>query len=99
MILSDGGPSGYYDVPKNVVTLNDIVEWKSDTQWLGDSFHLANVLKAAWRWGEKDGTSKAYDARKLMYTGARLLRKYEGNEAVISALRTLLNDPQFRGDK
>lgn len=96
MIKSDGGPSEYYDLPKACQTLNDIVEWKSHSQWLGDSFHLANILKAAWRWGIKDGTSKEYDARKFIYTGARLLAFYAGKEAVREYLERILNDKQFQ---
>ena len=96
MIKSDGGPSSYYDLPPSCVTLNDIIEWKGETQWLGDSFHLSNVTKAAWRWGIKDGTTKAYDARKLIYTGARLLMKYAGRQAVRETLEQILNDKQFQ---
>jgi len=91
----DGGPSPYYDFPKGCVTLNDLMEWKGDTQWGGDSFHLANVTKAAWRWGIKSGTSQAYDARKLMYSGARLLMKYTSKTELRSYLLQLLEDPQF----
>lgn len=96
MIASDGGPSEYYDIPTGIKTLNDIVEWKGDSQWLGDTFHLANIVKAAWRWGIKDGTTKAYDARKLIYTGARLLRKHAGAKETREALQRLLDDPQFK---
>lgn len=93
--LADGGPSAYYDFPSNCVTLNDLMEWKGDTQWGGDSFHLANVTKAAWRWGIKSGTSQAYDARKLVYSGARLLMKYTSKTELRSYLLQLLEDPQF----
>lgn len=93
--LADGGPSTYYDLPKNCVTLNDLMEWKGETQWRGDSFHLANVTKAAWRWGIKSGTSEAYDARKLIYSGARLLMKYTNKTELRAYLLQLLEDPQF----
>ena len=91
----DGGPAIYYDFPEGFNTLNDIIEWKSETQWLGDSFHLANLLKACWRWGIKEGTSKEYDARKIIYSGARLLMKYAGKEEVRKTLERMLNDKQF----
>jgi hypothetical protein len=92
----DGGPSGYYDFPAGALTLNDLLEYKGDKQWLGDSFHLSNVVKAAWRWGDKEGTTKAYDARKFIYSGARLLLKYVGVEELRKTLQAMLDDPQFK---
>jgi hypothetical protein len=93
----DGGPAAYYDLPPNPKTLNDLLEYKGGEHWLGDSFHLANVVKAAWRWGIKSGVDKAYDARKFIYSGARLLLKYKGLEAVRATLQGMLDDPQFGG--
>jgi hypothetical protein len=94
----DGGPADYYDLPQDrpMKTLNDVLEWKGESQWLGDSFHLANVTKAAWRWGIKSGTTKAYDARKFIYSGARLLMKYAGVKALRETLQKMLDDPQFQ---
>lgn len=97
--VPDGGPSTYYDLPKDVVTLNDVLEIKGDKQWLGDSFHLANIMKAAWRWGDKEGTSKEYDARKFIYSGARLLMKLVGTEELRRTLSQMLDDPQFNREK
>jgi hypothetical protein len=96
-IKSDGGPSAYYDFPADANTLNDLLEYKGDKQWLGDSFHLSNVVKAAWRWGDKEGTTKEYDARKFIYSGCRLLMKYAGVQAVRSTLQAMLDDEQFKG--
>ena len=95
-IKSDGGPSSYYDFPSGAITLNDLIEHKSDKQWLGDSFHLSNIVKAAWRWGDKEGTTKEYDARKFIYSGCRLLMKYAGVSAVRKTLQAMLDDPQFQ---
>lgn len=95
-IKSDGGPSAYYDFPADANTLNDLLEYKGDKQWLGDSFHLSNVVKAAWRWGDKEGTTKEYDARKFIYSGCRLLMKYAGVSAVRKTLQAMLDDPQFQ---
>jgi hypothetical protein len=95
LVKSDGGPSTYFDLC-NGGTLNDELERKGDEQWLGDSFHLGNVVKLAWRWGIKEGTDKAYDANKLIYSGARLLMKYKGVAAVRKSLQKLLDDPQFQ---
>jgi hypothetical protein len=94
-IKSDGGPSGYFDL-RNGGTLNNELEYKGDTQWLGDSFHLGNVVKLAWRWGIKSGTDKSYDANKLMYSGARLYMKYAGVAKLRKALQKMLDDQQFQ---
>ncbi len=91
----DGGPQEYYDLPPDAVTLNDLIEFKSYSQWLGDTAHLFNIFKAAWRWGIKEGTSKEYDARKFIYSGARLLMHYAGVEATRETLQKMLDDPQF----
>jgi len=96
-IKTDGGPAKYYDLPPNAVTLNDLIEFKSYNQWLGDTAHLFNIFKAAWRWGIKEGTSKEYDARKFIYSGARLLMHYAGVEATRETLQKMLDDKQFGG--
>ena len=95
MSKPDGSCQKYYDIPVVIKTLNDILEWKGDSQWLGDSFHLSNIVKAAWRWGIKEGTSKEYDARKFIYSGCRLLMKYAGVQAVRETIYDILDDPQF----
>lgn len=95
----DGGPAEYYDLPPSPKTLNDLLEYKGDKHWLGDSFHLANIVKAAWRWGIKSGVDKSYDARKFIYSGVRLLLKYQGLEETRATLQKLLDDPQFGGVK
>jgi hypothetical protein len=95
----DGSVASYYDFPKGMVTLNDYLEHMGETSWLGDSFHLANIVKAATRWGRKGGTTKSYDARKFIYSGCRLLMKYTSPEEVRSTLLKLLDDPQFQPKK
>ena len=92
----DGSVASYYDFPKGMVTLNDWLEYMGEKFWLGDSFHLANTVKAATRWGRKDNTSKAYDARKFIYSGCRLLMKYTSAEEVHNTLTKIIEDPQFQ---
>lgn len=92
----DGSVASYYDFPKGMVTLNDWLEYMGEKFWLGDSFHLANIVKAATRWGRKDNTSKAYDARKFIYSGCRLLMKYTSAEEVHKTLTKIIEDPQFQ---
>jgi hypothetical protein len=95
-IKSDGGPASYYDFPPDWQTLNDYIEYKSEHQWGADSFHLANITKAGCRWGDKDGTSKTYDARKIVYSALRILRRLCGAEEVRKFLWELLEDDQFK---
>jgi len=48
------------------------------------------------RFGAKDGTSNAYDARKIIYSGLRLLGMIEGKQAMRQELLSLLDDKQFK---
>ncbi len=93
---SDGSASSYYDFPAGATTLNDVMEDLAANRWHGDALHLKDIFKAAWRWGEKEGTTKAYDARKIIYYGARLLMLYAGVEALRTTLQSLLDDKQFQ---
>jgi hypothetical protein len=87
---SDGGPSLYYDFPKGAITLNDLIEHKSM------DFHLGNIFKAVWRYGTKDGTSKEYDCRKIIYSGARKLMQETDVATLRQTLQGMLDDPQFQ---
>lgn len=93
--ISDGGPSTFYDFPYEWTTLNDYIEHKSIHQWKEYSFHLGNITKAGCRWGDKYGTTKEYDARKIVYSGLRLLVMLKGKTAVMEYLLKLQQDPQF----
>lgn len=86
----DGGPAAYYDFPEGAITLNDLIEHKQMC------FHRGNIFKACWRWGEKAGTSKEYDARKIIYSGARLLMSILGVKELRKTLQQMLDDPQFK---
>lgn len=94
--ISDGGPSDYYDFPDDWTTLNDYIEYKSEKQWGADAFHLANITKASCRWGDKGGTTKAYDARKVIYSGCRILKRLVGVDELRSYLQSLLDSKQFQ---
>ena len=94
--LSDGGPSRYYDWEPGWTTLNDFIEHKSLHQWKEHSFHWGNVVKALTRWGDKDGTSCEYDAKKVIYSGCRVLKAIIGVDGLRSYLQKLLDDPQFK---
>lgn len=89
-IKADGGPAEYYDFPEGAITLNDLIEYKNM------DFHRGNIFKACWRWGTKSGTTEDYDARKIIYSGARLLQKLAGVDALRETLQKMLDDPQFQ---
>ena len=93
----DGGPAGYYDLPfQDWVTVNDMVEYLSDTQWGRHSWIFKDVLKACTRFGKKSGTDKAYDAKKIIYYGARLLMSVTDKSTTREYLQQLLDDKQFK---
>ena len=95
-IESDGGPSDYYDFPSSWGTFNDFIEYKSENQWKGFSFHLGNIGKAICRWGDKDGTTEEYDAKKIIYSACRVLKMLVGTEKTRQYLQSLLDDEQFK---
>tara|TARA_R110000744_G_scaffold184491_1_gene303914 strand:+ start:74 stop:547 length:474 start_codon:yes stop_codon:yes gene_type:complete len=92
-----GGPSAYYDFPfSEWVTSNDQMEYFATNKWLQYSLHLKDVFKACCRWGDKEGTSLEYDARKIVYSGLRLLMMIKGKEVVQEYLKELVEDGQFK---
>jgi hypothetical protein len=93
---TDGGPSDYYDFPASWTTFNDFIEYKSEAQWGKFSFHLGNIGKALCRWGDKDGTSIEYDAKKIIYSSVRTLKMIIGTTKTREYLQRLLDDPQFK---
>jgi hypothetical protein len=95
-IVSDGGPAGYYDFLPNWVTWNDLADYKAQRQWKEFSFHLGNIGKAIYRWGEKSGTSIEYDAKKIIYSGLRVLLMMTSKQEVRKYLEELSQDPQFK---
>lgn len=97
--ITDGGPSSYYDFPKNWNTLNDFIEYKSKHQWGEHSFHLGNIVKAVTRWGDKSGTTIEYDAKKIIYSACRVLMGVVGKDKLVEYLKGLIKDPQFMVDK
>lgn len=96
---NNGGPSSYYDFgpeSKDWVTWNDMMEHFAATQWKEFSLHMKDLGKAMRRFGLKAGTTRSYDARKIIYSGLRLLIMLEGRDAVVRELERLSADPQFR---
>lgn len=71
---SDGGSTDYYEIPNGAKDLGDLIEHK------GMSFNIGNVFKACYRLEEKEGTSKEYDLRKIIYFAQRELNLLEGRK-------------------
>lgn len=96
-IKSDGGCAAYYDFPfKDWTTVNDMIEYLSDKQWGKHSWIFKDILKACTRWGAKDGTTHSYDAKKIIYYGARLLMSVTDKTTLRKYLQELLDDKQFK---
>ena len=93
-----GGPSSYYDFPYSEwITTNDQMEYLAEHKWGKFGIHLKDIFKGLCRWGDKDGTSVEYDAKKIIYYGVRVLRMLVGVEKTREYLQTLLDDKQFGG--
>jgi len=70
-VKSDGGSTTYYQIPEGATDLQDIIEFKKM------EFGLGNIFKACYRYGDKDGTSKRYDMKKIIYFAQRELARLD----------------------
>ena len=66
-IKSTGGSTSYYDLPHDSKDIGDLIEYRKMT------FNVANIFKACYRLGEKDGTDDEYDLNKMIYFAKREL--------------------------
>lgn len=95
--IPTGGPSSYYDMPfSEWVTTNDMMEYLAEHKWGRYGIHLKDIFKGICRWGDKEGTTLVYDAKKIIYYGVRILQLAVGREKMREYLKELLNDPQFK---
>lgn len=60
-VKSNGGSSSYYKLPSESKELDDLIIAKN-MPW-----HIANIFKACYRYGEKAGQDKKYDATKILW--------------------------------
>lgn len=98
-VTPSGGPSEYYDMPfSDWVTTNDMMEYLAENKWGKYAIHLKDIHKGLCRWGDKEGTTVEYDARKFIYYGARVLRMIVGVPKTREYLKELLDNKQFGGD-
>lgn len=92
-----GGPSSYYDMPfSEWVTTNDMMEYLAEHKWGRYGIHLKDIFKGICRWGDKEGTTLVYDAKKIIYYGVRILQLAVGRTEMRAYLREILHDPQFK---
>lgn len=68
---SDGGTTSYYKLPEDAVELQDLIEAREM------NFAVANIFKASYRLGKKDGNTRAYDLRKIIWFAQRELDRCE----------------------
>ena len=62
-----GWSSDYYKLPENAYELQDLIEHQNM------NFAVANIFKAAYRLGSKQGTTEEYDLEKIMWFAQREL--------------------------
>ena len=68
-ITSTGGSTSYYELPENAKELQDLIEHKEM------NYAMANIFKAAYRIGNKEGNDDAYDLNKILWFAERELRR------------------------
>lgn len=68
---SDGGSSSYYDLPPSARDIGDLIEFRQM------SFGVANIFKACYRMGLKNGIDDRYDLFKIIYFAQRELEYVE----------------------
>lgn len=64
-IKSTGWATSYYDIPDHVKDVDDLIT-HFKLNW-----HMANIVKAAIRYGRKEGVSKEYDLNKIEFMAKR----------------------------
>jgi hypothetical protein len=64
-VKSDGWETSYYDIPDTVKDIDDLIVH------FGLNWHMANILKAAVRYGKKEGVTKQYDLNKIKFMVTR----------------------------
>ena len=62
---SSGWSTDYYELPPGAEQLQDLIEYKNM------NFAVANIFKAAYRLGEKPGTTELYDINKILWFALR----------------------------
>lgn len=95
-IVSDGGPSEYYDFKESHKTLNDWMEDKAKEQWGAYSLHMKDLIKGATRFGTKSGVGVDYDINKMLYSTIRMKVMEVGKQKAVEYILSILEDRQFK---
>tara|TARA_R110002096_G_scaffold434707_2_gene657608 strand:+ start:131 stop:400 length:270 start_codon:yes stop_codon:yes gene_type:complete len=66
-ISSTGGSTKYYELPDDAKELQDLIEHKNM------NFAVANIFKAAYRLGQKEGNTDEYELNKIKFFAQREL--------------------------
>ena len=66
---STGWSSEYYELPEGATELQDLIEHREM------NFAIGNIFKAAYRLGNKNGSSKEYDLNKIIWFAQRELNR------------------------
>ncbi len=74
-VKSDGWSTSYYELPEGAKELQDLIEYKNM------NFAVANIFKAAYRLGDKQGTSPEYDLNKIIFVAQRELNRLKKSGA------------------
>ena len=99
-VKSNGWSTSYYEIPDFAKELQDLIEYKDM------NFAVANIFKAAYRLGGKEGTDPAYDLRKIMWFAQRELDRLESvkdaevaTDALTEALKTHVEKPETQRER
>ena len=68
-----GWSSTYYEIPEGAQELGDLIEHKKM------NFNVGNIFKAAYRLGDKEGTSRLYDLNKIKWFVEREIAREEND--------------------
>ena len=69
-----GWSTDYYKLPEGAEELQDLIEYKNM------NFAVANIFKAAYRLGNKDGVDEEYDLNKILWFAHRELARIRKSE-------------------
>lgn len=70
-VASDGASTEYYKLPEDAKELGDLIDSK------GMGSNRANIFKACYRLGEKEGVDLEYDINKIIFFANRLKEAYK----------------------
>lgn len=85
-----GGSSDYYNVPEDAKNIQDLIEHKNMT------WSIANIFKACYRLGTKNGVDSQYDLKKIVYFGLRELGAVKGTKDFIKLAEDIIGDQTIK---